>query len=118
MSDRRSAKHIRQYSSEYKEQAVRLARELGSGTAASVQLGIDRSVVSSWIRQSESAQSQGRGLCEVLDEKARNAQLERENASLREENEILKKATAYFAAAHLPRNTPGSNSIGRNSRSA
>ena len=38
----------------------------------------------------------------ALEEKARLAALEKEVAHLREENEILKKATAYFAKESLP----------------
>ena len=45
----------------------------------------------------------------ALEEKARIAALEKEVANLREENEILKKATAYFARDRVPpKSTPGS----------
>ena len=37
------------------------------------------------------------------DEKARIKELERENRELRQANEILKKASAYFAQAELDR---------------
>ena len=44
---------------------------------------------------------EGEGLSS--DDKARLKALERENRELRQANEILKKASAYFAAAELDR---------------
>jgi len=41
--------------------------------------------------------------CLSSDEKARIKELERENRELRQANEILKKASAYFAQAELDR---------------
>ena len=39
----------------------------------------------------------------TTEERARLTQLERENAELRRANEILRKASAYFAQAELDR---------------
>jgi len=98
----------RSFTPEFKEGAVKLARELGNVSAASRQLGVVNSLLRNWITSGESARMQGKGLAGVLEERDRVARLERENAILREEVEILKKATAYFSASHHPRNTPGS----------
>jgi transposase-like protein len=90
----------RSFTREFKESAVELYHS--SGRAAkdiAAELGIDRSCLSNWIRESkESANSHlkafpGRG--NPRDEEL--AQLRKENADLRETNEILKKATAFFA---------------------
>jgi transposase len=55
----------------------------------------------SWVRQAERDSGQRAGL--TSDERARLKALERENRELRQANEILRKASAYFAAAELDR---------------
>ena len=104
------------YTSHFKEQAVLLAQDLGNIEAASRQLDVGASLLGCWVGLSNAAKARGRGLAETLDETSRNAALEKENAYLRMENEILKKATAYFAVGHLPHGTPGSRDIGRSTR--
>jgi transposase len=54
-----------------------------------------------WVRQAERDQGRRPGL--TTDERQRLKQLERENFELRRANEILKKASAYFAQAELDR---------------
>jgi transposase-like protein len=53
------------------------------------------------VRQAESDAGHRPGL--TTDQRARLKQLERENFELRRANEILKKASAYFAQAELDR---------------
>jgi transposase len=104
------------YTSEFKEQAVRLALELGNIEAASRQLDVGASLLGGWVGLSKAARDRGMGLADSIDEKSRNSVLERENANLRMENEILKKATAYFAAGHLTQSTLGFKSTVRGTR--
>jgi transposase len=54
-----------------------------------------------WVRQSERDQGKRAGL--TSDERERLKALERENRELRQANEILRKASAYFAQAELDR---------------
>jgi transposase-like protein len=54
-----------------------------------------------WIRQAERDEGRRDGL--TTDERARLKALERENRELRQANEILRKASAYFAQAELDR---------------
>jgi transposase-like protein len=54
-----------------------------------------------WCRRA--ARDAGELLGPTSEEKARIKALERENRELRQANEILKKASAYFAAAELDR---------------
>ena len=54
-----------------------------------------------WVRQAERDAGQRAGL--TSDERARLKALERENRELRQANEILRKASAYFAQAELDR---------------
>jgi transposase-like protein len=64
-------------------------------------LGIRTESLRRWVRQAERDAGQRAGL--TTDERARLKQLEKENFELRRANEILKKASAYFAQAELDR---------------
>ena len=59
-------------------------------------LGINPATLRNWIE--DTAQS-----AVVVDESAEVKRLKRENAELRRANEILKTASAFFAAAELDR---------------
>jgi transposase len=54
-----------------------------------------------WVRQAERDQGRKPGL--TTDERERLKALERENHELRRANEILRKASAFFAQAELDR---------------
>jgi len=64
-------------------------------------LGVRTESLRRWVRQAERDGGQRPGL--TTDERARLKQLEKENIELRRANEILKKASAYFAQAELDR---------------
>jgi transposase len=64
-------------------------------------IGWPTEVLRRWLRQAERDTGQRPGL--TTDERARLKQLERENVELKRANEILKKASAYFAQAELDR---------------
>ena len=99
----------RTHDAAFKERAVQMAQESQNIAATARQLGIGYSLLNSWKNAADLARSKGQGLAMALEDKARLAALEKENANLREENEILKKATAYFARDRVPpRSTPGS----------
>jgi transposase len=97
------------YSPELRERAVRMvfehAHEYSSQWAAmrsvGEKLGCPVESLRRWVRQAERDTRQRPGL--TTDERARLKQLERENFELRRANEILKKASAYFAQAELDR---------------
>jgi transposase len=97
------------YSPELRERAVRLVQEhtaeYGSQWAAirsvGEKLGCSVEALRRWVRQAERDAGQRPGL--TTDERQRLKQLERENFELRRANEILKKASAYFAQAELDR---------------
>lgn len=94
------ARKRRTYTAEFKQEAVRLVVERGL-TASQVgrDLGVCKSVIRSWVRRAEARETDatpGRSSSAVgLEEEVRR--LRRENAILREEREILKRATAFFA---------------------
>jgi len=83
------------YPEEFKREAVRLAEERGNISQVARDLGIDQSMLSQW-RRALSAENDrpfpGRGNVKDMDRDS----LERENARLREEVEILKKAVGIF----------------------
>ena len=64
-------------------------------------IGCSAETLRHWVRQAERDQGRRPGL--TTDERQRLRQLERENVELRRANEILKKASAYFAQAELDR---------------
>ncbi|NEK23873.1 hypothetical protein GV827_15865 [Sulfitobacter sp. JBTF-M27] len=64
-------------------------------------MGCSPDSLRAWCHQAERDAGQRVGLTSA--EKDRIKELERENRELRTANEILKKASAYFAAAELDR---------------
>jgi len=64
-------------------------------------IGCTGETLRNWLRQAERNAGERVGL--TTDERARLKALERENRELRQANEILRKASAYFAAAELDR---------------
>ena len=85
------------YSREFKQEAVRLAREEGQSLAAVARdLGIDQNSLRKWKRAEESHGERAfPGTGKSHDQEL--AQLRREVALLRQERDILKKAMSYFA---------------------
>jgi transposase-like protein len=66
-------------------------------------IGCSAETLRGWVRQAERNAGQRPGL--TTEERTRLAALERENRELRRANEILRKASAYFAMAELDRPT-------------
>jgi transposase-like protein len=64
-------------------------------------LGIGTEALRRWVRQAERDAGGRPGL--TTEERARLKQLERENFELKRANEILRKASAFFAQAELDR---------------
>jgi transposase len=94
----------RRYSEAEKERAVRMVRqlrkELGTdhGTIGRVagQLGVGTESLRGWVKQAEIDAGVKPGVSSV--EAARIKELEQDNRELRRGNEILKRASAFFAA--------------------
>ena len=64
-------------------------------------IGCSGETLRNWVRQAERNQGKRVGLS--TDDRARLKELERENRELKRANEILRKASAYFAMAELDR---------------
>lgn len=97
------------FSPEVRERAVKLVLEhqteydsqwaaIGSVAA---KIGCTAETLRGWVRQQERDTGRREGM--TTTEKERIKQLEREVRELRQANEILRKASAYFAQAELDR---------------
>ena len=99
----------KRFSPEVRERAVRLVleqqREHESQWAAinsvAGKIGCSGETLRKWVRQAERDLGRRDGLSSS--ERDRLKQLERENRELRRANEILRKASAFFAQAELDR---------------
>ncbi len=97
------------YSQEVRERAVRMVFEHGPEYASewaaiqsiATKIGCSAETLRKWVRQTEVDSGRRGGL--TSNEQARVKDLERENRELRRANEILRKASAYFAQAELDR---------------
>ncbi|MCP4001365.1 MAG: transposase [Gammaproteobacteria bacterium] len=85
----------KQYSKEYKEEAVALVRDQGySVPEAAKSLGLASNILYRW-RDKIELQLEGKSLS--VDEHEELKRLRKENKNLRMEKDILKKASAFFA---------------------
>jgi transposase len=99
----------KKYSPEVRERAVRMVFEhqdeyesqwAAIGSIAE-KIGCTSETLRKWVRQAERDHGRKPGL--ATDERERLKALERENKELRRANEILRKASAFFAQAELDR---------------
>ena len=97
------------FSPELRERAVRLVRDQqhdhGSQWAAiqaiASKIGCSAETLRNWVRREE--RDTGKRPGPTTTEVQRMKELERENRELKRANEILRKASAYFAQAELDR---------------
>lgn len=78
------------YSKEFKEEAIRLSKEIGN-TKAAEQLGIPYSTLAGWHKRTKHKPKEAVTMSEEK-MRIRNRELERENAELRKAKTILKNA--------------------------
>ena len=99
----------RKYPDELRERAIRMAVDLrrdpatkqGAMQRVGEQLGINPDTLRNWVQQAEVDEGRRPGVSTA--EAKRIAELEREVKELRRANEILRTASAFFAAAELDR---------------
>ena len=99
----------KRYSPEVQERAVRLLfehrgeyeSEWSALTSIASKIGCTAETLRKWVRRAERDQGLRAGL--TSDDRDRLKALERENKELKQANEILKMASAFFAQAELDR---------------
>jgi len=97
------------YSPEVRERAVRMVfdhadrypSQWAAITSIAAKIGCSTQTLTNWVRQAERDRGQRPG--QTSQERERIKELEREVRELRQANEILRKASAYFAQAELDR---------------
>lgn len=102
-------REVKQYSPEVRERAVRMVLEhsgdypsrWAAEQSVAAKIGCKTSTLHEWVKRWEVDQGARPGLPTDMAEKMKV--LERENRELRQANEILRKASAYFAMAELDR---------------
>lgn len=95
-------KKKRQHTTELKQGAVELSRQLGSVVKAAHQLGISENLIYAWRSRPEfggpgSTQPPAARSTEQLEIE----RLRKENGELKKVNQILKHAAAFFSQDHL-----------------
>ena len=85
------------YTPEFRAEAVRLVRSATDKPASQIarELGVSDNALRTWVKQSEIDQGEREGL--TTEEREELRKLRKEVKVLRQEREILKKATVFFA---------------------
>ena len=103
------ARNQRTYDNEYKAQAVKLAQEIG-GAKAAAELGIPEGTIYCWMKAFKEGRLEAKSAVhtpnsalslneELIALRKRVKDQDKEIRRLKEENEFLEEASAFFAAS-------------------
>ena len=87
----------REYTTEFKELAVKRVKDGQSAGAVAKDLGLIEQTLRNWVKAADSGKLTKAGGKTITPEQMELSRLRAEVVRLKRENEILKKATAYFA---------------------
>lgn len=91
----------RQYSDEYKAEAVRLISNAGKPVSQIArELGVNTNVLHRWMREEHEVGAAGKTRGTVKAEQEELLRLRRELARVTQERDFLKRAAAFFAKEH------------------
>jgi len=85
------------YTTEFKELAVKRVKDGESVSTVIKELGLSDQTLRNWMKAAAEGSLKGAGKRVVTAEDMELSRLRAENARLKRENEIIKKAAAYFA---------------------
>lgn len=85
------------YTTEFRELVVKRVKDGQSVIRVCKELGLSDQTVRNWVKAAAEGKLNGAGGRVVTPEEMELSRLRAENLRLKRENEILKKATAYFA---------------------
>lgn len=85
------------YTLEFKQEAVRVVQSGRSCVSVAKEFGIANQTLDSWVRLSRDGKLGAVNAKPITAEQMELSRLRAENARLKMERDILKKATAYFA---------------------
>lgn len=86
-----------EYTAEFKSLAVKRVKDGLTVGAAARELGLIDQTLRNWVKAADAGKLSGAGVKPVTPEQMELSRVRAENIRLKRENEILKKATAYFA---------------------
>ena len=86
-----------EYTAEFKELAVKRVKSGQSIGVVAKGLGLVEQTLRNWVKAAKAGKLHPPGAKTITPEEMELSRMRAENARLRMENEILKKATAYFA---------------------
>lgn len=85
------------YTAEFKELAVKRVKAGELIPVTAKELGLSDQTLRNWVKAADAGKLTGAGSKVVTPEAMELSRLRAENAKLKRENEIIKKAAAYFA---------------------
>ena len=86
-----------EYTPEFRELAVKRVKAGQTVGAVARELGLIEQTLRNWVKAEAAGKLNGAGTKAVTPEQMELSRVRAENIRLKRENEILKKATAYFA---------------------